>query len=214
MKRDVGQYVSYLLVVILTLFLVSKCSEVSDLRSDVAKIENYKDTVKFYKSKNGELISYNDALVVSKGALERANDSLFAQIRDMKMNPDVVVRWRTRVDVDTQFIPFETKIPCEEEFKVDFKYDDRWLDINGTVVNTGVTLNRVSLENDILFVVGEKKNGIFKRNEYIVAVKSENPYFQTEGIQSYTIKPKEKFHNKLWFKTLLFVAGVGVGVAL
>jgi hypothetical protein len=214
MKRDVGQYVSYLLVVILTLFLVSKCSEVSDLRSDVAKIENYKDTVKFYKSKNGSLIAYNDAITIEKKALQKVKDSLFSVIDDMKMNPNVVVRWKTRVDVDTQFIPFETKIPCEEEFKADFKYDDKWLTIDGTVMNTGVSLNNISLENDILFVVGEKKNGFFKKDEYVVAIKSENPYFQTEGVQSYTIKPKERFHDKLWFKALLFVAGVGTGLAL
>jgi hypothetical protein len=215
MKRNLGQYISYLAIALLVLFLIGQCKRVGELNSDIAKLENYKDTVKFYKSKSGRLIAYNDALVVDRRTLEKVKDSLMEEIKDLNIKkPDVIVRWRTRVDVDTKYVAFETKLPCDEDFEASFKFDDKWLAFDGVVVNTGVRMDRITLENDLMFVVGEKKNGLFKRNEYIVAVKSDNPYFQTESIQSYVIKPKPKFYDRLWFKASLFVLGVGTGIAI
>lgn len=215
MKRDIGQYISYLVIVFLLLFLISQCNRVGKLNSDITKLESYKDTVKFYKSKSGELISYNEALVVERKSLEKVKDSLLKEVEDLRIKkPDVIVKWRTRIEVDTQYIAFETKLPCEEDFEAPFNFENKWISLDGVVVNTGVRMDKIFLENDLMFVVGEKSNGVFERNEYIVAVKSDNPYFKTESIQSYTVKPKPKFHDKLWFKTLLFTLGVGTGIII
>ena len=215
MKRNLGQYISYLAIALLVLFLIGQCKRVGELNSDIAKLETYKDTVKFYKSKSGRLIAYNDALVVDRRALEKVKDSLMEEIKDLNIKkPDVIVRWRTRVEIDTQYVPFDVEIPCEKDFMANFKFEDKWLSFDGDVSRSGVRMNNISLDNDLTFVVGEKKNGLFKRNEYVVALKSGNPYFKTESIQSYVIKPKPKFHDRLWFKASLFVLGVGTGIAI
>jgi hypothetical protein len=64
-------------------------------------------------------------------------------------------------------------------------------------------------------VVGTKKNGLFKKNEYVITVQNSNPYMQVTGLQNYTLTPKKRFYEKTWFNfSVGFVAGFATDRAL
>jgi hypothetical protein len=59
-------------------------------------------------------------------------------------------------------------------------------------------------------VIGYKKNGLLKRDSLVVAVKNSNPFVETKSIGALSIKPKPKWHDRLWFKGVCAIAGWSV----
>jgi len=211
MKRNVIQYTGYLLSAILVLALISMCQNKNSFLKEVEAIKSYKDTVMYYKSLSGKSVAYNEALNVSYEALAHEKRELVKEIEDLRIKkPSVATKIIQEVKIDTLYIPFDTVIPCPE-FKMNFTYDDSWLGIDGVVVNNGVSFDNIKLRNDMMIVVGTKKNGLFKKSDYIVAVNSDNPYFQIAGLQSYTFKTSPKWYNTWWFKLVLVGGAFGLG---
>jgi hypothetical protein len=203
-----------LALIVLGLFSIKSCNKNKTLAAEAAAMLNYKDTVMYYKSKTGDLIAYNHSLVVSHSNLKVTNKLLAKELEELKMKkPVTVTSVLTEVVVNEVMIPYEVKLPCDS-FDVALKYTDPWLSINGRSKHTGITLDSIRLVNDMLIAVGEKNNGFFRRNEHIVAVKSENPYFNITSLQSYTFKPKEPFYDRWWFKASIFTAGFVVGTQI
>jgi hypothetical protein len=201
-----------LALIVLGLFCIKSCNRNKTLIEEASLIMNYQDTVLFYKSKNGDLISYNKALEISSENLKVINKELYDELEDLKMRkPKVVTKIVTEVEIREIPVPYEVQLPCDS-FNVPFSFNDTWVAIGGRSKHTGLFFDSIVLTNDMTIAVGEKDNGLFKRNEYIVAVKSDNPYFNTKSLKSYTFKPKEPFYNQWWFKASIFTTGFAAGV--
>jgi hypothetical protein len=203
-----------LALIVLGLFSIKSCNQNRKLVQDFENALNYKDTVMYYKSKNGDLVAYNSTLSIQLSNFAKVNSDLEKEIRDLKIKkPQVVTKTVTKVEIKEVLIPYEVKLPCDS-FSVPINFNDGWIAIGGRSTDTGIRFDSIVLRNDMIIAVGEKDNGLFKRNESIVAIKSDNPYFKTESLQNYTFKPKEPFYDKWWFKASVFTAGVIVRSSL
>lgn len=218
-KRNLNRSQLFNIVLILALillgfFTIESCDKNKKLAEDFENALNYIDTVMFYKSANNGLIAYNNTLNIQLSSLSKINKELSNELKEMKIKkPQTVTKTITKVEVKEVHIPYEVKLPCDT-FEVPIKFNDGWIAIGGISNNNGISLDSIVLTNDVTIAIGEKDNGFFKRNESIVAIKSDNPYFNTTSIQSYIFQPKEPFYDKLWFKGSIFVTGFLLGSRL
>lgn len=192
-----------------------QCQKNKVLVGDIKALKDYEREAKYYKDENGKVIAYNNTLEVSLKALETERASLAERLKEMKIKkPEIVVVTNIVTKVDSIRIPFETKLPCDP-FEVSFLHRDSiWIKIQGRVDNNGVYIDNVQMENEILWVLGEKKNGFLRRNEHVVSIDMSNPYVKVTTIEPLIIKQKPAFYDRLWFKGLIFVGGVATGVAV
>lgn len=205
----------FILLIIVVSISHKQCSKNKELLQDIQSLKKYESEAKHYKGKNGELISYNNTLTVSLESLRKEKSDLAKRLENMRIKkPELVVVTNTETVVDSIFVPFDSPIPCDD-YTSNFLYQDSiWLSINGRVNQLGVFVDNITMENEILWVLGEKKNGLFKRNEHVVSLEMSSPYFRATHIEPYIIRKKPAFYDRLWFKGVIFVGGIATGVAL
>lgn len=193
---------------------VRTCNSKREFSNSVESIINYEDSAKVYKSKNGELVYYNTSLEVSLKELAVAKDSLMKLVKDIGIKkPKSITQVITKISYVDVPVYYTDTIPCDT-FAVPFTYTDEWLAIHGISNNNGLNIQRININSDLTIVTGEKKNGLFKRNEQVVSVVSSNPHLRVTNLTNYNIKPKVPFYDKWWFKAALFGGGVIVGTRL
>lgn len=172
---------------------------------------NYSDSIKTYKSKNGELVEFNKALVINYGTQLEEIDKLKKDL-DLK-RVDVLVKYKSVFKYDTINHVFREQLPCEA-FTDSFTVDSTHFRFDAVLSNKLLKLYNIEVPNEQNFVIGEKKNGLFKENEYSVLVTNSNPNIKGESLKAYTFKPSPKWYNSVGFKGAVFVAGVIGGFLL
>jgi len=197
------------MIIVACFFWFHNCEGKRIAESQYQDIQDYKDTAMFYKARDGQQIAYNKAIVAD---VRRMADSVQEQIRNLKIkNPVSFTKIITETVLDTIQIRFNThdtlRLPCDE-FERRFTVDSSFYLIDGLLTNESLTFNRISFPDDLSIVVGTKKNGLFKANEYIVTAQHTNPYVVTTGLQNFEFKPDKKWWQRGWVK---FVAGIVVG---
>ena len=198
----IWDYTSFFIVLVLAGVLLQKCSENKQLKDNL-QVEI--DNVRQYEDLKGEVVEYNDVMQAKFKDLELYNAELKQEVKDMKIkNPEVIIRSTTDLRIDTVYVPFTDTLPCDD-FVKNITVDSSWYDIDMTLTKDNLTINEITIPNEQTIVVGEKKNGIFKRNEYIVAVKNSNPHIETDTLETYTFKKDRKFFER---------PEVGIGIGL
>ena len=172
---------------------------------------NYSDSIKTYKAKNGDLVEFNKALVITYGTQLEEIDKLKKDL-DLK-RVDVLVKYKSVFKYDTINHVFREKLPCDS-FNEVVNIDSAHFKLNLTLSNKSLMINSIEIPNEQNFVIGEKKNGLFKENEYSVLVTNSNPNIKGESLKAYTFKTSPKWYNSVGFKGAVFVAGVIGGFLL
>lgn len=172
---------------------------------------NYSDSIKTYKAKNGDLVEFNKALVINYGTQLEEIDKLKKDL-DLK-RVDVLVKYKSVFKYDTINHVFREQLPCEA-FTDSFTVDSTHFRFDAVLSNKLLSLYNIEVPNEQNFVIGEKKNGLFKENEYSVLVTNSNPNIKGESLKAYTFKPSPKWYNSIGFKGAVFVAGVIGGFLL
>jgi hypothetical protein len=205
MKINYQSVVTLLAVGIAVFMLIDGCNRREQMYQQAVEIANYNDTIMSYKDKNGNMVDYNKALEVS---LETAYDNvagLEKEMKDLKLKkPEVIVKYRNRVQIDS--IEITHDIPCEE-FSKDFAIDSTHYLILGTLTNKSLLFKDITIPNEQTFVVANKRPKWYKAKEYVIVTKNSNPYVMSDGLQSYTIKPTQKFYQKWYFYVGLGLVG-------
>lgn len=202
MKLNLKDILFAAIVGVLLLFLVDGCDAKRKLERQSLEILNYEDSVSFYKSKTGDLIAYNTALKVSSAEQIKG---LEKELKELKLKePEVVIRYKSKTMIDSIAIPIE--IPCED-FTKEIDVDSAHYKIAINLTNESLLFKSILIPNEQSIFVAKKKERWWKASEYSVVVKNSNPYMQSLGLQSYTIKPNDKFYEKKWFWTALGAAG-------
>ena len=197
--------------------LLKQCREYNALETENRNLNEYKKDAKRYKAENGKLIEFNQALKVENNTLLSSNSDLAEQLENLKIKkPSSITNIVSNTIIDSVLIPFPKDVNfCSDTFQANFAYNDSiWILISGNVTAKGVFIEQIFVQNESLVVIGVKNNGLFKRNEYIVAVDNTNPYVVTTQMEGYTITPKPKFHDRSWFKVGLFGVGFVLGTLL
>jgi len=203
MERKVNILLTATLMVVL-FFWVKSCERNENLKYNMGVAI---DNVRTYTDKNGELIIYNDVMDIKNRDLELYNKELADELKNMKMKkPEVVIKSTTKIRLDTVYVKFTDTLPCDD-FIRDIHIDSTHYDIDIRLTKDSLSINRIEIPNEQIIVVGEKKNGLFKRNEYVVSVKNSNPNITTDTLETYTFKSDVGF-----FKRPIVNAVIGVAV--
>lgn len=205
MRKDII-YISAI-ALITVMFMLDRCSTHKDMYEQSAELSSYEDTVKFYQANNGELIASNNAIKIDRDVLFDNNKELKKEVEILRIKkPEVIIKWRGGVRIDSIPVPFEVRLPCDTFTRI-IKIDSTHYDINATLTDKALTFDGISFPNEQTIVIGDKRGKWYNPKEYTVAVKHSNPYVVTTGMQAYTITDKKKFYEKTWFKVAAGFAG-------
>jgi transcriptional regulator of met regulon len=208
---DIKDGIILLCFLAMLVFKLDSCSDKKELMKANNELLNYSDSIKTYKSKNGELVEFNKALVINYGTQLEEIDKLKKDL-DLK-RVDVLVKYKSVFKYDTINHVFREQLPCEA-FTDSFTVDSTHFRFDAVLSNKLLSLYNIEVPNEQNFVIGEKKNGLFKENEYSVLVTNSNPNIKGESLKAYTFKPSPKWYNSIGFKGAVFVAGVIGGFLL
>ncbi len=172
---------------------------------------NYTDSIKVYKTANGNLVEYNHAVQLLS---ENQSEEIKKLKKDLDLKTvDVLVKYKSVFKYDTINHVFREQLPCEA-FTDSFTVDSTHFRFDAVLSNKLLSLYNIEVPNEQNFVIGEKKNGLFNPNEYSVLVTNSNPNIKGESLKAYTFKPSPKWYNSVGFKGAVFVAGVIGGFLL
>lgn len=208
MKIDLKTIVLLGVIAVLCFFWFDSCQGKIIAEDQAAEFSNYKDTVMEYKARNGEVIAYNKAIQLSESRFRALSDSMADVFKNIKIKEVTsFTKVLTVTEIDTVMIRFRDTLPCFDFIKP-FTLDSLHYTISGRITKRDLTFESIVIPNTQSITVGTKKNGLLKKNEYIVAIQNTNPYMTTTGLQSYTFKPDVKWHQRGVVK---FGLGVVVG---
>lgn len=191
----------WLAAILICMMAISKCSETNKDLNAADQLINYEDSAKFYKNKQGELIAYNLAVQLDLKTGKKLIDSLQGYLKDMKIkNPGVIIRTNTVIRIDTILVELKDTLPCPPFTRWE-KVKEKWYKMDLRLTNKNATIVNMMIPNEQELVTGYKKNGILRRDSFVVAIKNTNPYMHVQTIGALSFKPDVKWHDKLWFKT-------------
>lgn len=166
---------------------------------------NYSDSVKVYRTANGDLAQYNHAIqLLSENQSEEINNLK----KDLRLKTvDVLVKYKSVFKYDTINHVFREKLPCDA-FVDSFRVDSTYFKFDAVLTNKMLLLRNIEVPNQQSIIIGEKKNGWIRSSDYSVVITNSNPNIKGEGLEAHTFKPKPKWYNSYKFKGALFAAGV------
>jgi hypothetical protein len=198
-----------IIAISIVVILMRECQHQRDTDGLLIDISNYKDTAYSYQLENGKLAFYNDALELEN---EKQIKALLSKDEDFKLllegfkNIDATGSITNVFNVKHDTVKLYDTIPCDfEPIKVE-RISNEYT-FHGTIMRTNFVIDSLTVPNEIKFVVGEKKTGLFKKESTIEVVNS-NPLIQTTGLTAYVIEEKNKWGKRILF----FASGVLVGV--
>lgn len=101
--------------------------------------------------------------------------------------------------VDTLIITVDDTLIAKK-----FKYDDKWLYMNGLVQDTVIIFDSLSISNKYKIEIGDFKKNFLSKKEKRVFIINENPHTDTQTIQSLTFVDEQKWYERGFWK---FLAG-------
>ena len=211
-------YLPYIIIGILCLFLLNQCekNEVEKRRN----IRNYTFLQQMYESnestlrrdttKKGKELVIQKQLVVTER--EAKNMALIENERLKKIKSRVKVVTITKIK--RIYIPFDSII----EVRIDtstgdtiknvakvFRVNNEWYGINGRILENGVLIDSIYMNNRITATLGyEKQKGILKKKIPVLEIENANPFSRVNEVYNFVIEQEEKkFFQTTAFKMLV-----------
>ena len=184
----------FLLMIGITFDAIRSCQDYKDRNNN--NVVALTDSIKYYKTKYGEVYVSKTLLEGDLNTLKIVNDSLYNTIKDMKLNkPTTIVYIDNTIDngakdtswtipqipsqIDSVFYPMITK---------KFDFNNKYRELEGKVTIKDSTMN-LNIEKDKVFLdytLAVENNKVY--------VKSNNPYVQYNKIQGIELpKPKKRW---------------------
>jgi hypothetical protein len=206
-------YMTIIAILIGLIFLMTKCKndQITKLESEniITKnnIEVLTDSIKTYKSQNGDLISERGVLVSTKRELKDLNKELYDEVKELekeipKSKASVVIKYKTKIVHDTLFIKSNLVSINDSTYKLKFDKDTIYDENNSrhlsgvVTINlskdtnnySGLTVSHIKLTKDIVNMDATLVLGT-KDDKLKVWVKSDYPGFNTDEIDAVTLDP-------------------------
>ena len=176
----VSNVIPWVLTVVVTMLLLNQCNKSNNLKHAAEnQIEFLKDSVTQYKNKYGQVVAKKKALQGDKQSLQvlltNKTDSL-KQLSRIISNYKVV-NFAANISTQTKIQNINTDFakPVKKQFTRKFSLTDDYYNINGTVDQIGVTIDKLTVDTQISAVIGKKSTGWFS-SEYLFEATSSNPY--------------------------------------
>ncbi len=195
-----------ILAVILAVSLsVSTCDN-NKLQESNDMYVNINDSLKVYKDKDGLNVAKISVLESTKASqfLElKAKDSTIIKLqslveqykKQLKKPGSTVAIINTETIIDTMFVTKTVvdssnclKLPYTREIKT------KWLYLDYTI-NSDSTSMFLKTTDELEFVLGEERKGLFKKPVKFAQVTNNNPFSSTKDLRVYQVKDNSKKHN-------------------
>ena len=210
-KIDIKYIIIFLCLAALIFFWLDSCGKKKELMLMNNELLNYTDSIKLYKTANGNLVEYNHAVQL---LAENKSQEVERLKKDLNLKTvDVLVKYKSVFKYDTINHVFRQQLPCDA-FVDSFKVDSTHFKFDAVMTNKRLSLYNIEVPNQQSIIIGEKKNGWFRSSDYSVIITNSNPNIKGEGLEAYTFKPSPKWYNSYKFKGALFAAGVIGGFLL
>lgn len=193
-------------IIVLALLYFQECNRSKELSATVTDYERMETE---YVNKIGTLTKSVSVLKVAnsdqaKLILEKDSDlkKLASEFHDWKR----IVKWKTRVQIDSILIPYEVPVPCEFERtgKVENEFYSIYLKSN----QNGVLVDSLKVTEERTTITGFKRKWFWGAQTYSTDTSSNNPYIHTENLKSYEKNVPVKWYESTWFKfTTGFILG-------
>ena len=165
-------------------------------REDEARYETnitaFTDSVSYYKSKCGDLVATKTLFECNIKELEKLNEDLYSEIKDLKIKNEVLAGATISGKVenpsnDTVFIVKNDTI--HNGFHHNFNFNNEWRILEGNVAYVPDSL-KVNITKDIInfdytFAIDDKNK---------LYIKSNNPYVHFDEFTGYTLPKEKKTH--------------------
>lgn len=148
------------------------------------------DTIKYWTAKNGQTIAEKNLAIGKLEDLKFINDSLYGQVKLMKVkNPDVVVGGTTTVELPVHDTVYNDVPSLPIAIYKTFDFSDKWRTLTGhvnykdSILNIGIDKNSVEFK----YALAIENNKVY--------MTSDNPYVKfskTTGLTIPTYRQKKK----------------------
>lgn len=198
-----------LLTILILGYSLFHCIEmIVELKKDNSRIQSNLENSNFeidsLRTKNGELFYEYNSLIVTNKELEKINSEILEKNKELGIK---IKNLESYSKIETEYI---VKVDTFETTKIDnnkfqAKYKNQYIDVVQQITLTGNTLencipNIDSLQINLTDCISISREPIYKRcwifwkkmigvKEY---VKSDNPYFKLNKVESYILLDKKK----------------------
>ena len=183
----------FLLMMIITLSTIRTCKDYKDRNNN--NVVALTDSIKYYKTKYGEVYVSKTLLEGDLNTLKIVNDSLYNTIKDMKLKkPTSIVYVDNTIDnggKDTSWVI--PQIPSQKDSVIypmitkNFEFNNKFRELEGNVTlkDTLMNLNIIKDKVFVDYTLAIENNKVY--------VKSNNPYVQYNKIQGIQLpQPKRR----------------------
>lgn len=205
-------YISVLLIVCLILVsqLFQKCESE---KLQLANVEALNSQSKFYKLKNGQLVTSVESLSYTNSQLKKSiimQDKKVKELTNKFSKVKSVTKYVTNTKFDTIKLTYKDSIPCNfEKVGSDFK---EWYHIAYKSNQKGVEITELSIPDSVIIVTGDKRKWFWGKRTSTLDITHANPFVETQSIQHIEVKEKNKWYNSTIFK--IGVGFIGGGLLL
>jgi hypothetical protein len=195
-----------IVIIVLVLLMMQQCQKSRDQQAiSDHNIAALKDSVSYYKGKNGKLVAEKAILYGDKETLKLAYDSLYKKLQSMNVkDPTTAVNIDVNVDnghQDTAWVIEHDSCCLAEDTTIrkDFNFDNQWRELNGYVALSNDSLN-LNIEKDV--VNADITLAIKDGKAY---VSSDNPFLNVTNIEGITVPE----YKPMWSLTVGPSASLG-----
>jgi hypothetical protein len=156
-----------------------------------------------FKNEKGETIATQEQRILE---MTKENMKLIQTVNDFKK-----IKGQVKIETVTEIkevkVPYEVRVETFLDkdsnlfvkVPLPFTKTDSFYTIKGKVEHDGVAFDKISIPNALTITTGQVDGGFFKKDKYIVEVKSDNPHTDITKLKNTEFKPKTKFYKKWWF---------------
>lgn len=189
-----------ILVVIIAILYFTNISYQREAKENANLVISLNDTLKTWKDKDS--LSHTKIQIIET---ERTKDFLSLQSKDEEIIKlqKTVKQYEKQIKNQGSITNFasETKIITKDSLVTDsvcgkcsfyFSNSNPWFSVDASIYPTK-TLNQLSLsldlkvKNEYSVILGEEKQGLFKKPKPFVEVLNHNPYSETESLKTYQV---------------------------
>jgi hypothetical protein len=169
----------------------------------LSQVELKEQVFEKYKNEKGETIATQEQRILE---MTKENMKLIQTVNDFKK-----IKGQVKIETVTEIkevkVPYEVRVETFLDkdsnlfvkVPLPFTKIDSFYTIQGKVEHDGVLFDKISIPNTLTITTGQVDGGFFKKDKYIVEVKSDNPHTDITKLKNTEFKPKTKFYKKWWF---------------
>lgn len=228
MNRNLSLVINTLLIVVIVVMFNKMSDLKNDIRVNNSNISALNDTLKFYKTKNNEIVAEKQAYYSSLKELEKVNKKLYDTVKylekELKIKTNsvqvVTVQGQVTTHYDTIIIDKEKLTDSTTKILISTNNNDgiissvlsaelKLYNTCDSLYITDYSLNSTfNIDNlKLNIITGYKKQGLFKPNtQYVTSITTNDERFKISGIDSWINKDFEK-KRYLSLKPGIFVGG-------